>query len=59
MDAPLALANIEIQHGFKGYKRESSTFCYWVDVDGLSALYFYYRNFFHVFGYFYCFILIK
>ena len=52
MDVPLVLVNIGIQQGFKGYKRKSSTFCYWVDVDGLSALYFYYRNFFHVFGYF-------
>lgn len=37
MDASLALVNIGIQQGFKGYKRKSSTLDHKVDVGGLSA----------------------
>ena len=39
MDVPLALTDIEVQQGFKGYKRKSSTFCHQTGVVGLSALY--------------------
>ena len=37
MDIPLATINIGIQHGFKGYRRKSSTFRLQADVGGLSA----------------------
>jgi len=37
MDVPLALNNIEVRYGFKGYKRKSSTFSPKTDVVGLSA----------------------
>lgn len=39
MDIPLALNNIGIRLGFKGYIRKSSAFNRKADVDGLSALY--------------------
>lgn len=32
MDVPLALNDIEIRQGLKGYKRKSSTFSYLADV---------------------------
>ena len=38
MDVPLALNDIGICYGFKGYKRKSSTFSLQTDVVGLSAL---------------------
>ena len=38
MDVPLALTDIEIHHGLKGYKGKSSTFSQQADVVGLSAL---------------------
>ena len=37
MDVPLALNNIGIRHGLKGYTRKSSTFSLQTDVVGLSA----------------------
>ena len=37
MDVPIELYNIEIQNGFKGYKRKSSTFSPKTDVVGFSA----------------------
>lgn len=37
MDIPLALTDIEVQQGFKGYTGKSSTFCQQTDVGGLSA----------------------
>lgn len=37
MDVPLALNNIVIRHGPKGYKRKSSPFSHKADVSGLSA----------------------
>ena len=37
MDVPLELKDIGIRHGFKGYKRKSSTFSPKTDVVGLSA----------------------
>lgn len=40
MDVPLALKDIGIRHGIKGYKRKSSTFCHLTDVVGLSAFYY-------------------
>ena len=39
MDVPLALNDIGIRHGLKGYTRKSSTFSLQTDVVGLSALY--------------------
>ena len=38
MDVPLALTDIEVQQGSKGYKEKSSTFCQQTGVVGLSAL---------------------
>ena len=38
MDVPLALNNIGIRNGLKGYTRKSSTFGHQTDVGGLSAL---------------------
>ena len=38
MDVPLALTDIEVQQGFKGYTGKSSTFCHQTGVVGLSAL---------------------
>lgn len=38
MDVPLALNDIGIRHGLKGYTRKSSTFNRKADVDGLSML---------------------
>lgn len=38
MDVPLALNDIGIRYGSKGYKRKSSTFSHKAVVDGLSAL---------------------
>ena len=37
MDVPLALNDIGIRSGFKGYTRKSSTFSLQTDVVGLSA----------------------
>ena len=37
MDVPLALKNIGILHGLKGYTRKSSTFSLQTDVAGLSV----------------------
>lgn len=37
MDVPLALNDIEIRNGLKGYKEKSSTFSHKTVVDGLSA----------------------
>jgi hypothetical protein len=37
MDVPLALNDIGIRKGLKGYKRESSTLCLTTDVVGLFA----------------------
>lgn len=37
MDVPLALNDIGIRYGLKGYIRKSSTFCFRTDVVGLSA----------------------
>ena len=37
MDIPLALNDIRIRHGLKGYRRKSSTFSLQTDVVGLSA----------------------
>ena len=37
MDVPLALNNIGIRHGLKGYTRKSSTFSLQTDVVGLSV----------------------
>lgn len=37
MDVPLALNDIGILKGLKGYKRKSSTLCLTTDVGGLSA----------------------
>jgi len=37
MDVPLALNDIEIRNGFKGYKGKSSTFGLQTDVVGLST----------------------
>ena len=37
MDVPLALNDIGIRHGLKGYTRKSSTFSLQTDVVGLSA----------------------
>ena len=37
MDVPLALNDIGIRHGLKGYTRRSSTFSLQTDVVGLSA----------------------
>ena len=37
MDVPLALNDIGIRYGFKGYKRKSSTFSHKAVVDELSA----------------------
>lgn len=39
MDVPLALNDIGVQQGFKGYTRKSSTFCHQTGVVGLSAIY--------------------
>lgn len=39
MDVPLATNNIGIQHGFKGYRRKSSTFCQMADVGGLFVFF--------------------
>ena len=39
MDVPLALNNIGIRNGLKGYKRKSSTFSQQADVDGFFAFY--------------------
>lgn len=33
MDVPLALNDIEIRQGLKGYKRKSSTFSFMADVE--------------------------
>lgn len=38
MDVPLALNDIRIRHGLKGYTRKSSTFSLQTDVVGLSVL---------------------
>ena len=38
MDVPLALTDIEVQQGFKGYTGKSSMFCPQTGVVGLSAL---------------------
>lgn len=38
MDVPLALIDIVIRNGLKGYKGKSSTFSLRADVEGLSAL---------------------
>ena len=38
MDVPLALNDIGIRNGLKGYTRKSSTFCQQTGVVGLSAL---------------------
>ncbi len=38
MDVPLALNDIGIRYGLKGYNRKSSTFSLQTDVVGLSAL---------------------
>ena len=37
MDVPLALNNIGIRHGLKGYTRKSSTFSLQTDVVGFSV----------------------
>ena len=37
MDVPLALNDIGIRKGLKGYERKSSTFCLMIDVVELSA----------------------
>ena len=37
MDVPLALNDIGIRNGLKGYKEKSSTFSHKTVVDGLSA----------------------
>lgn len=37
MDVPLALNDIGIRYGLKGYKRKSSTFSHKTVVDGLST----------------------
>ena len=37
MDVPLALNDIGIRYGSKGYKRKSSTFSHKAVVDGLAA----------------------
>ena len=37
MDVPLALDDIKVRYGLKGYIRKSSTFCYQAGVVGLSA----------------------
>ena len=37
MDVPLAINDIGIRNGLKGYKRKSSTFSQQADVVGLSA----------------------
>ena len=39
MEVPIALNDIGIRTGFKGYTRKSSTFNRKADVEGLSALY--------------------
>ena len=39
MDVPLALNNIGICYGLKGYKGKSSTYSHQVDVVGLSAFF--------------------
>jgi hypothetical protein len=39
MDVPLALNDIGIRYGLKGYKRKSSTFCYQADVEGFSMFF--------------------
>ena len=39
MDVPLALTDIEVQQGFKGYTRKSSTFCHQTGVVGLFGFY--------------------
>ena len=39
MDVPLALNNIGIRYGLKGYKGKSSTYSHQVDVVGLSAFF--------------------
>ena len=39
MDVPLALNDIEVQIGFKGYTKESSTFYQLVDVLGFFSFY--------------------
>lgn len=39
MDVPLALNDIGIRMGFKGYSRKSSAFDRKADVVGLSAFY--------------------
>ena len=39
MDVPLALYNIGIRKGLKGYKNKSSTFSSKTDVVGFSVLY--------------------
>lgn len=37
MEVPLALNDIGIRKGLKGYKRKSSTLCLTTDVGGLST----------------------
>lgn len=37
MDVPLALNDIGIRYGFKGYKRKSSTFSHKAVVEGFSV----------------------
>ena len=39
MDVPLALKDIGIRYGLKGFKRKSSTYYHLADAVGLSALY--------------------
>lgn len=53
MDVPLALNDIGIRHGLKGYTRKSSAFSLQTDVVGLSAF------FLSVFGYFLLVVVIK
>jgi hypothetical protein len=45
MDVPLALNDIGIQKGLKGYKRKSSTFSSKTDVVGLSVLWIDFGNY--------------
>ena len=45
MDVPLALNDIEIRLGLKGYKRKSSTFSLQTDVVGLSAFFLLYYGY--------------
>lgn len=46
MDISLALNDIEIRQGLKGYKRKSSAISQKADAEGLSA--FFSRNMFYI-----------